>query len=166
MTQSVFVYVLSLVLLMLLASVAVYLWGADILNRVTRKFSTDGSGEPSRPEHQEPRFTAPAPSIVCVAGEFSGSRLPIVLGGLIIGRSAEKSNVVLSSVEVSAAHAKVWSDVEGRVWVEDMSSTNGTYYCRPQGDGVPEWIQIKNPVALASGSRFRLGEDAAIFMVS
>jgi hypothetical protein len=114
----------------------------------------------------DPRATAPAPSILCTAGEFSGSRVPIGLGGLVIGRSAEKANVVLSSHEISAAHVKVWSDAEGRVWIEDMSSSNGTYYCRPQPGQAPEWIQIKRPVALASGTRFRLGDDVAEFMVS
>jgi hypothetical protein len=113
-----------------------------------------------------PRATAPAPSILCTAGEFSGSRVPIGLGGLVIGRSAEKANVVLSSHEISAAHVKVWSDPEGRVWVEDMSSSNGTYYCRPQPGQAPEWVQIQRPVALASGTRFRLGDDVAEFMVS
>jgi hypothetical protein len=165
MMPSPFLWALCLILLILLGSAA-YRFGPDLLKLVGRKSGIGWSGKTSGPTHNEPRLTAPAPSILCVAGEFSGSRLAVGLRGLIIGRSAAKCNVVLSSLEVSAAHARVWADAEGRVWVEDISSSNGTFYCLPKPGEVPEWIQISKPMALTSGTRFRLGENVAEFVVT
>lgn len=120
----------------------------------------------SKPAGGEETVTVAEPSIYCISGEFSGSRLPIGTAGLIIGRSADTSNIVLSSLEVSAMHARVWSDLEGRVWVQDMNSSNGTYYCQPRPGEALEWIEVKGPVVLTSGAHFRLGDNAVEFVVS
>jgi hypothetical protein len=156
----------------------VYLWGT-LAAKLGHNFWLFGVGtmligipalvlafDSSQPVSSGTTITFAEPSISCIAGEFAGSQLPVRTSGLVIGRNAGQSNVVLSSPEVSAAHARLWSDAEGRVWLDDMSSTNGTFYSRPLPDGVAEWMEVKGPVALSSGSHIRLGESADEFVVN
>ncbi len=156
----------------------VYLWGT-LAKQLGHEFWLFGLGmflfgipalvlafDESKPVGRKNTTVIAERSIYCVSGEFLGSRLPVESSGAIIGRSGERSNLVLSSPQVSAAHARVWSDPDGRVWLEDLNSSNGTYYCQPQAGEAPEWIEVKDPVALASGSHFRLGDNAAEFEVS
>jgi len=155
----------------------VFLWGT-LSTKLRHNFWTFGLGmflfsipafilafDKSRPAVRRDTLVE-EPSVFCISGEFSGSRLPVRTTGLIIGRSAEKSNLVLASPEVSAVHARLWSDPDGRVWVEDMHSSNGTYYCRPRPGELPEWVRIDEPVALLKGSHLRLGETSVEFVVS
>ncbi len=156
----------------------VYLWGT-IAKKMGHEFWLYGLGiflfaipalilafDDSRPAGPKQETTVVEPSIYCVSGEFFGSRLSVGPGGLIIGRNPEKSNLVLSSLEVSAVHARVWSDFEGRMWLQDMSSSNGTFYSQPRPGEAPEWIEVKGQVALTPGSHFRLAENAVEFVVS
>jgi hypothetical protein len=156
----------------------VYLWGT-LAKKLGHDFWLFGLGmllvgipalflafDDSKPAGRGETVSIAEPSIYCISGEFSGSRLPIGTAGLIIGRSPDQSNVVLSSPEVSATHARLWSEGDGRVWVDDMRSSNGTYYCQPRPGEVPEWIEIKEPVALASGTHIRLGDSAVEFVVT
>jgi hypothetical protein len=120
----------------------------------------------SKPVGRKTITMAIQPTICCMSGEFAGNRLPVSTTGFVIGRSAASSNLVLSYADVSASHVRVWADPEGRLWLQDLGSSNGTYYCEPR-TGVPEvWIELKTPVVLTSGMHFRLGENAAEFMVS
>jgi hypothetical protein len=156
----------------------VYLWGT-LAKKLGHNFWLFGLGmflfaipalvlafDDSRPAGKAQTITVEPPSIYCVSGEFSGSRLPVGTAGIVIGRSAEKSNLVLSSPDVSAIHARVWSDLEGRVWLQDLDSSNGSYYCQPEPGEELEWIEVKVPTALASGAHFRLGDNAVEFVVS
>jgi len=156
----------------------VYLWGT-LSTKLGHNFWIFGLGmfligipafilafDQSRPAVRRGTLVEEEPSVICISGEFSGSRLPVRATGLILGRSAEKSNVVLASPEVSAVHARLWSDPDGRVWVEDLRSSNGTYYCQPQPGEALEWVQIDEPVALLKGFHLRLGENSVEFVVS
>lgn len=156
----------------------VYLWGS-LAKKLGHDFWLYGLGillfgipafilafDSSKPAVAEKTVTFSEPSIYCVSGEFAGNRLPVGSGGVIIGRSPAKSNLVLSSLEISAMHARVWSDRDGRVWLQDMSSSNGTYYSKPGNEGAPDWIEVTAPVALDSGTHIRLGDDAVEFVVS
>jgi hypothetical protein len=156
----------------------VYLWGT-IAKALGHNFWLFGLGillfaipalvlafDDSGPARKSGTITFTEPTILCMSGEFAGSQLRIGTAGLVIGRSAEKSNLVLSSLEVSAVHTKVWSDLEGHVWVQDLSSSNGTYYCHPRPDLPPQWTQVTEPVVLASGTHFRLGDNVVEFVVS
>lgn len=159
----------------------VYLWGA-VAQRLGHNFWIFGLGiflfaipililafdgsMPAQPASAVVQTVA-GPTIYCLSGEFAGNRVPLNAEGVIIGRSPNKANLILSSLDISAMHARVWCDREGRVWVQDMSSSNGTYYSRAgDGAGHPEWVEVKTPVALASGSHVRLGDNIAEFVVS
>ena len=119
----------------------------------------------SRPVQEEQPVTVQKPSIYCISGEFVGSRLPVGTAGLVIGRNPDTSNVILSSPEISASHTRVWSDLEGRLWIQDMSSSNGTYFSEPGPDGPAEWTEVLQPMILANGVHFRLGDNAIEFVV-
>jgi hypothetical protein len=155
---------------------AVYLWG-NLARKLGHNFWLYGLGiflfgipvlilafDDSRPASKT--VTAGGPSIYCISGEYAGSRLPLGGEGIIIGRSAGKANLVLSSLEISAMHARLWSDRDGRVWVQDMSSSNGTFYSRAGTGEAPQWQEVKGPTTLASGAHVRLGDNAVEFVVS
>jgi FHA domain len=108
-----------------------------------------------------------SPSLYCVSGEFGGHRVGIPNEGVIIGRNPSRANLILASDEVSAAHARVWPDASGSgLWIEDMHSTNGTYYCE---DGLfagrRRWIELRGRKLLGHGAHFRVGCDVAEFEV-
>lgn len=44
----------------------------------------------------------------------------------VFGQAAN-CDVRVDDPYVSSRHARVWSDDDGAVWVEDLGSTNGTY---------------------------------------
>lgn len=121
--------------------------------------AVNARGIAPRPAH------ALEPAIYCTAGEFSGNRVPVGTDGIVIGRNPRAAQLVLSSHEISAAHARLWADLEGRVWIQDMDSLNGTYYCQSEGEP-PDWLEVKQPTLLARGARVRLGDGAAEFTVS
>lgn len=101
----------------------------------------------------------------CVLGEFQGEDLELGNGEVIIGRNPVRVNVVLSSAKVSASHVRVRGDTNSLgAWVEDMNSTNGTYY-REAGGPNREWVSLSGRKLLPAGGRFRLGEDLAEFEV-
>lgn len=102
----------------------------------------------------------------CVVGEFQGDDLELENGEVFIGRNPKQVNWVFSSDEVSARHVRVWRDsaVSG-VWVEDMNSTNGTYY-RESAGTAGKWVRLSGSKLLPAGSRFRLGQDLAEFEVT
>lgn len=107
-------------------------------------------------------------ALYCASGEFEGNTVPLPTEGIVIGRSPAKAHLVLASQDVSAAHALVWPDRGGSgVWVRDMQSTNGTYYCVPGTNGAREqWIRIQEQKLLPCNGRFRIGEGVARFEVT
>ena len=158
----------------------VYLWGS-VAQRLGHNFWIFGLGifilgipvwilafDNSKPVTEQQAPVTEGPTIYCLSGEFAGNRVPLTAGGIIIGRNPSKANLVLSSLDISAMHARVWCDRENRVWVQDMSSSNGTFYSKvgTGTDSAPEWVEVKGPVALAAGSHLRLGDNVAEFVVS
>lgn len=45
----------------------------------------------------------------------------------IIGNKPPADVVIEGDPYVSTRHARTWRDTEGRVWIEDLGSTNGTF---------------------------------------
>jgi diguanylate cyclase (GGDEF)-like protein len=59
-------------------------------------------------------------------GPDIGRRIPLLNREYIVGRDSE-AGFVVSRSSVSRQHARIFSDAEGNWWVEDLSSTNGTF---------------------------------------
>jgi two-component system, cell cycle response regulator len=59
-------------------------------------------------------------------GPEIGRRIPLVNSQYIVGRDSEAGFVVGRS-SVSRQHARLYADDNGRWWVEDLNSTNGTF---------------------------------------
>jgi pSer/pThr/pTyr-binding forkhead associated (FHA) protein len=74
------------------------------------------------------RVTSPAGAaaqLVIVEGPGSGSHLPV--DGVVIGRTVEGEGRLSDDPELSRRHARVASDADGRVTIEDLGSANGTF---------------------------------------
>ncbi|MBA3293363.1 MAG: FHA domain-containing protein [Geodermatophilaceae bacterium] len=80
------------------------------------------------------------------AGPLAGTR--ITLGGqtILIGR-ADDSTLVLTDDFASSRHARL-TQREGRWYVEDLGSTNGTYL---------DQQRVQGPLAVAPGQPIRIG---------
>ncbi|MBJ7390430.1 MAG: trypsin-like peptidase domain-containing protein [Chthoniobacterales bacterium] len=63
-------------------------------------------------------------------GPASRITIPVDLqkgaGKVMVGRKRDAVHVHLGNVSVSGQHVALWSDAEGRCWVEDRNSSNGT----------------------------------------
>jgi two-component system, cell cycle response regulator len=59
-------------------------------------------------------------------GPDIGKRVPLLNPQYVVGRDSE-AQFVVSRSSVSRQHARLYSDEEGAWWVEDLSSTNGTF---------------------------------------
>jgi hypothetical protein len=66
---------------------------------------------------------------------------------LILGRGS-KCHVVLSDAYASQVHARIFRR-EGRYFIEDMGSTNGTYLNRKK---------VTSPIPIGRGDRIRIGK--------
>lgn len=97
----------------------------------------------------ESRAAWPASRAVLVveAPETSRGREFLVAGEATVGR-APGCAIVLSGDYVSAHHARLF-ERDGRVWVEDLGSTNGT-----QLNG----RRVRRPVAMRAGDRLKIGD--------
>ncbi|MFN7957969.1 MAG: GGDEF domain-containing protein [Holophagaceae bacterium] len=92
-------------------------------------------------------LAAPAEwALVAYAGAALGRVFPLAAGEVIVGRAPE-SGVPLLDSEVSRQHARFRAE-EGRVWVEDLDSTNGT---RVNG------ALVRGPAELRPGDRIAIG---------
>lgn len=107
-------------------------------------------------------FGAGASSLYCVSGEFANDGIEIPPDGLYIGRDPSKSNLVLSSPEISSVHAYVRPEGESQIALEDWNSLNGTYY---RSDALSQWVQLKGRVVLSRGARFRLSDNTIEFEI-
>lgn len=63
-------------------------------------------------------------------GPASRINIPVDLqraaGKLILGRKRDAVHIHLGNLSVSGQHVALWSDADGRCWVEDRNSSNGT----------------------------------------
>lgn len=91
--------------------------------------------------------------LVQIYGDDLGKRYPIK-DEVTIGRS-EASTIVVEAPNVSRRHARVFLD-EGRCWVEDLGSTNGTHV---------NDVEILAPRCLANGDLVTTGGLVFKFIV-
>jgi len=83
-----------------------------------------------------------------VAGPASGSRLALAGETLVIGRSEEGPGALGGDSELSRRHAQVRRLPDGRLLVEDLGSTNGTYV---NGSRIPASTVLSPDDELAVG---------------
>src|SRR5512140_3710381 len=67
--------------------------------------------------------------------------------GAIFGRDPKRCDVVLNDPGISGVHAKIYLR-EGRWWLDDLSSSNGTFAGEQQ--------RLARPLSLTRGIRFSL----------
>ncbi len=106
-------------------------------------------------------------SLYCVSGEYQGESFGLNSDGIVIGRNPTHANVVLSSDQVSGKHVRAWQDSSNPgIWIEDLDSTNGTFYRQVTSSGDSAgWARLTGSKLLSPGDRFRLSGDAAEFEV-
>jgi len=85
--------------------------------------------------------------LVLEAPAASRGREFLVAGEATIGR-APGCAIVLTGDYVSAHHARLF-ERDGRVWVEDLGSTNGTLL---------NGRRVRRPAAMRAGDRLKIGE--------
>lgn len=105
-----------------------------------------------------PREAAPTPpaqeeragpgSVTVVEGPSRGTSVTLASSPVLVGRSPE-CTLVLSDDYASSRHARLFPQ-DGRWWVEDLGSTNGTQV----GDA-----QVSEPTPLDVGSRVQVGRS-------
>lgn len=122
--------------------------------------------------HRSPANCTEGITITFLDGCLVGESLKISKYGLVIGRSSDKANVVLSHSEISNEHVRVSLDGKtGGVLVQDLGSTNGTFYCvsasLPPVEG-SRWVQLKGAKVFYpnQGVVIRLSRSAVSFVIS
>lgn len=116
-----------------LAALVVFV--ARVLRAVLADLETRTAGSPSRAV------------LVVEAPVAARGREFLVAGEATVGR-APGCAIVLSGEYVSAHHARLFERA-GRVWVEDLRSTNGTLL---------NGRRVRRPVAMRAGDRLKIGE--------
>lgn len=138
---------LALLWLLVLAAIGVLrrdVFGTRVLahGSVVRKSRSDGGGRPSRGR------TRGGPTRLRVtAGPLNGTTLALGASAILIGR-APGSTLVLDDDYCSNRHARIFPQ-DGRWWVEDLGSRNGTYLGA---------AQVTDPVPVETGVPIRLGQ--------
>jgi predicted Ser/Thr protein kinase len=100
-----------------------------------------------------PADAAPGEAVLqVVAGKAQGTEIRIV-GEFLIGRHAEGDGKLGRDPEISRKHALVRRDAEGRVTIEDLGSTNGTWVNEQR-------IQGAHP--LMAGDRIAVGDTVLL----
>jgi hypothetical protein len=100
------------------------------------------------------------PALKGVAGFYAGSLVPLD-APLILGRDQQQANVVFpaSLTGISKLHCRVARTPDGRVTVEDLGSSNGTFLATGQP------CLAGRPVPLRPGDRFYLGSISNMFEI-
>jgi pSer/pThr/pTyr-binding forkhead associated (FHA) protein len=84
----------------------------------------------------------------CVSGQIAGQDL-LVGDGLVFGRNAGEPGALGGDGQLSRTHARLSRDASGRLIIEDLGSTNGTWVNR---------ARIAAPTPLGPGDELRLGQ--------
>jgi hypothetical protein len=101
-------------------------------------------------------------NLLCVKGPYAGQTFLIDAQGIVLGRDPATSNIVLDVSSVSRSHANVFISSDGRVVLQDLRSTNGTFLIDPSGNNAP----VQGDAVLAYGQRFSLGgNDEIVFEI-
>lgn len=138
---------LALLWLLVLAAIGVLrrdVFGTRVLARgsVVRQSKSDGGARPSR------RVPRGGPTRLRVtAGPLNGTTLALGSSAILIGR-APGSTLVLDDDYCSNRHARIFFH-DGRWWLEDLGSRNGTYLGS---------AQVTDPVPVDTGVPIRLGQ--------
>jgi pSer/pThr/pTyr-binding forkhead associated (FHA) protein len=110
------------------------------------------------PESVQPRVTpsspeaAPLASLLFRSGQLKGSRVPIKVPVINIGR-ADYNDVVIADPSVSTAHAKLQR--REAIWIlTDLGSTNGTFV---------EGEKVTGETPLSPGTILQFGDITALF---
>lgn len=92
------------------------------------------------------RSGRPLKQLRVTAGPLAGTRITLSDQTILIGR-ADDSTLVLTDDFASSRHARL-TQREGRWYVEDLGSTNGTYL---------DQQRVQGPLAVAPGQPIRIG---------
>jgi len=132
-----------LALLWLFILVAFRVVRADLLGGRTKRVSA-----PARRSAAPGRRKAgrPLKQLRVTAGPLAGTRITLSDQTILIGR-ADDSTLVLTDDFASSRHARL-TQREGRWYVEDLGSTNGTYL---------DQQRVQGPLAVAPGQPIRIG---------
>lgn len=113
-----------------------------------------------------PAPISPRVTVEFVSGQFQGEQVEIPAEGLVIGRNPAKSNLVVNDEAVSGKHLRitVLSDADG-VWVEDLASTNGSFY--RFGAASEAWQTLHGSLHVGAGEIvwLRLAENGPILRI-
>lgn len=129
---------------------------------------------PSGSHMNDPGMTIPVnhPSsgsfakLYCTYGEFKGNQIDLPTEGITIGRDPSACQIVITSKEASRSHTKIIPIEDSRgVILNDLNSTNGTYYQLYNGGSDGQWKKVNGPVSLGPGSHFKVGKDLAVFRI-
>jgi len=87
-------------------------------------------------------------TLMVLSGQMKGMSVPLGDGELVLGREAQPPGPLGGDQLLSRRHARIARDPDGRLWLEDLGSTNGTLL-----NGAP----ISGRVALQPGDVIELG---------
>jgi len=73
-----------------------------------------------------------------------------------VGSSAACNVCIQDDSYVSSRHAVVWSTPDGKLWVEDLGSMNGTFIRRNRGGRMVE-ERVKGPTEVTATDEIRVG---------
>ena len=131
------------------------LYGTRIVNRRLRtarapRPTPTSPAPPSAPTGRPapfPRRDTPR-RLVVTAGPLRGTTLPLTSSAILIGR-APACTLVLDDDYSSSRHARIFSQ-DGRWYVEDLGSTNGTFVGRDR---------VTEPTPVPIGAQVRVGQS-------
>jgi len=95
-----------------------------------------------------PRREVVPKRLVVTAGPLRGTSLPLTSSAVLMGRAAS-CTLVLDDDYSSSRHARIFPD-QGRWYVEDLGSTNGTFVDRNR---------ITEPTQVGVGSQIKVGQS-------
>jgi len=131
-----------LALLWLFILIAFRVVRADLLGGRAKRVSAPARNSPA----QGRKAGRPLKQLRVTAGPLAGTRITLSDQTILIGR-ADDSTLVLTDDFASSRHARL-TQREGRWYVEDLGSTNGTYL---------DQQRVQGPLAVAPGQPIRIG---------
>ena len=100
------------------------------------------------------------PLLIALDGPRENEPIPLIFSnfeGFFIGRDPPGDLMINWEASVSRHHSRIFSK-SGLYWLEDLSSTNGTWFSLP--GGLERRVPPQSPVLLLEGSIIRLGKSA------
>ncbi|GAB2678056.1 FHA domain-containing protein FhaB/FipA [Thalassiella azotivora] len=125
------------------------LYGTRVVQRggsAKRPAPSRPAPRPERPKRQAQAERAVPTKLVVTEGSLAGTTIPLGQAQVLIGRSPE-ATLVLTDDYASGRHCRLYPD-DGRWYVEDLGSTNGTVLGRER---------LTAPSPVEPGSRLRIG---------